>query len=71
MRFSRNVFFNVLKKLDKPLSAQSSKKSHLLYLSIAVCLSTSNALEFGTMGNMSAGMGGVGVALKNSSFGLY
>ncbi|MGX2984638.1 conjugal transfer protein TraF [Helicobacter sp. 23-1048] len=71
MGFSRNVFLNVLKKLDKPLSAQSSKKSHLLYLSIAVCLSTSNALEFGTMGNMSAGMGGAGVALKNSSFGLY
>ena len=30
-----------------------------------------NALEFGTMGNVSASMGGAGVALKNSAFGLY
>ena len=29
------------------------------------------ALEFGTMGNVSASMGGAGVALKNSAFGLY
>lgn len=71
MGFYRNVFFNILKKLDKALFAQSSKKSHLLYLSVAVCLSTGSALEFGTMGNVSAGMGGAGVALKNSSFGLY
>ncbi len=71
MGFYRNVFFNILKKLDKALFAQSSKKSHLFYLSVAMCLSTGNALEFGTMGNVSAGMGGAGVALKNSSFGLY
>ena len=29
------------------------------------------ALEFGTMGNVSASMGGAGVALKNSALGLY
>lgn len=29
------------------------------------------ALEFGTMGNTSAGMGGAGVALKHSAWGLY
>lgn len=29
------------------------------------------ALEFGTMGNVSAGMGGAGVAVKNSPFALY
>ena len=29
------------------------------------------ALEFGGMGNLSAGMGGAGVALKNSPFALY
>ncbi|MGX2972221.1 conjugal transfer protein TraF [Helicobacter sp. T3_23-1059] len=28
-------------------------------------------LEFGTMGNVSAGMGGAGVAVKNSPFALY
>lgn len=30
-----------------------------------------HALEFGVMGNVSAGMGGAGVALKNSPFALY
>lgn len=30
-----------------------------------------SALEFGTMGNVSASMGGAGVAMKNSAFGLY
>ncbi len=30
-----------------------------------------NALEFGFMGNISAGMGGAGVALKNSQWAIY
>ena len=29
------------------------------------------ALEFGSMGNTSAAMGGAGVALKHSAWGLY
>ncbi len=33
--------------------------------------STLGALEFGSMGNTSAGMGGAGVALKHSAWGLY
>lgn len=34
-------------------------------------VSTLGALEFGSMGNTSAGMGGAGVALKHSAWGLY
>lgn len=36
----------------------------------SLCVS-SFGLEFGVMGNVSAGMGGAGVALKNSPFALY
>ncbi|WP_395148677.1 conjugal transfer protein TraF [uncultured Helicobacter sp.] len=38
---------------------------------LATCATSMYALEFGTMGNVSASMGGAGVALKNSAFGLY
>ena len=38
---------------------------------MATCATSMYALEFGTMGNVSASMGGAGVALKNSAFGLY
>lgn len=37
----------------------------------AFAASSSFGLEFGVMGNVSAGMGGAGVALKNSPFALY
>ncbi|MGX3044560.1 conjugal transfer protein TraF [Helicobacter sp. T3_23-1056] len=36
-----------------------------------VCSTQGFGLEFGTMGNVSAGMGGAGVAVKNSPFALY
>lgn len=68
MVFLRNTF---LQGLIQRLSMQSIKKPCIMCFSVAICLNTSNALEFGTMGNMSAGMGGAGVALKNSTFGLY
>lgn len=42
----------------------------ILYV-LATCIASMHALEFGTMGNVSASMGGAGVALKNSAFGLY
>ncbi|MFC3867756.1 conjugal transfer protein TraF [Helicobacter equorum] len=42
----------------------------ILYV-LATCVASMHALEFGTMGNVSASMGGAGVALKNSAFGLY
>lgn len=38
---------------------------------LALSLSSLNALEFGSMGNRSFGMGGAGVALKQSVWGLY
>lgn len=38
---------------------------------LALVASFSAGLEFGVMGNVSAGMGGAGVALKNSPFALY
>lgn len=38
---------------------------------LALSLSLLNALEFGSMGNRSFGMGGAGVALKQSVWGLY
>lgn len=72
MNIARSVFVGSLfTRLRKVLLTQPAKKSSMLCLSVAVCLNTASALEFGTMGNMSAGMGGAGVALKNSTFGLY
>lgn len=43
------------------------------YISIisATLISNLSALEFGQMGNISASMGGAGVALKDSPWGLY
>ncbi|WP_258456778.1 conjugal transfer protein TraF [Helicobacter sp. 10-6591] len=46
-------------------------KTSKFILSILVASTSLNALEFGSMGNTSAGMGGAGVALKNSAWGLY
>ncbi len=50
----------------------SKFKSKISYLALSMVLGSSlNALEFGGMGNISMGMGGAGVALKNSQWGLY
>ncbi|MCE3036727.1 conjugal transfer protein TraF [Helicobacter sp. faydin-H20] len=43
----------------------------LLFSGVLLSLSQVQALEFGGMGNISASMGGAGVALKNSQWGLY
>lgn len=40
-------------------------------VALVACSTGLGAIEFGTMGNVSASMGGAGVALKNSAFGLY
>lgn len=56
------------KKFMKSNSQVSFLKKHL-FLAFALATS-SQAMEFGTMGNLSASMGGAGVALK-SPFGLY
>lgn len=54
----------------------TSKKYHYKYLGLAFAgvffsCSEVSALEFGGLGNVSAGMGGAGVALKNSQWALY
>ncbi|RDU69569.1 hypothetical protein CQA62_02665 [Helicobacter cholecystus] len=40
-------------------------------LALIASLTSVQALEFGTMGSQAFGMGGVGVAMKHSSWGLY
>ena len=40
-------------------------------LTLAASLTSVQALEFGTMGSQAFGMGGVGVAIKHSPWGLY
>lgn len=40
-------------------------------LALAATLTSVQALEFGTMGSQAFGMGGVGVAIKHSPWGLY
>lgn len=66
-----------LRFLDSRTLFMHTKKSPYLarvvrgaLLACAIPLAT-HALEFGVMGNVSAGMGGAGVALKNSPFALY
>ena len=55
------------------MQLHSKFKTRICYsLALSMALSTSlSALEFGGMGNVSMGMGGAGVALKNSQWGLY
>ena len=55
------------------MQLRSKFKTRICYsLALSMALSTSlSALEFGGMGNVSMGMGGAGVALKNSQWGLY
>lgn len=55
------------------MQLHSKFKTRIGYsLALSMALSTSlSALEFGGMGNVSMGMGGAGVALKNSQWGLY
>lgn len=46
-------------------------KAKVFLTSFVACVGLASALEFGGIGNTSAGMGGAGVALKNSAWGLY
>ena len=54
----------------KKTSISSIAARVVLGASVATC-AWLNALEFGQMGNISAGMGGAGVALKNSQWAIY
>ncbi|MGX2971467.1 conjugal transfer protein TraF [Helicobacter sp. T3_23-1059] len=54
------------------LHAKNTKKSIVISLALAFAsIESANALEFGGVGNVSAGMGGAGVALKQSQWALY
>lgn len=54
------------------LNAKNTKKSIVISLALAFAsIEGANALEFGGVGNVSAGMGGAGVALKQSQWALY
>lgn len=53
------------------LFGSSNAKKLLLGFGFLGAFSSLNALEFGSMGNTSAAMGGAGVALKHSAWGLY
>lgn len=46
-------------------------KKFKIALALATALTSVQALEFGTMGSQAFGMGGVGVAIKHSPWGLY
>lgn len=46
-------------------------KKFKVALALAAALTSVQALEFGTMGSQAFGMGGVGVAIKHSPWGLY
>lgn len=46
-------------------------KKFKIALTLATALTSLQALEFGTMGSQAFGMGGVGVAIKHSPWGLY
>lgn len=46
-------------------------KNIKIALTLATLMASGQALEFGTMGSQAFGMGGVGVAIKHSPWGLY
>lgn len=47
------------------------KKLFSTFILVSSCTLPAFALEFGTMGSQAFGMAGTGVAVKNSSWGLY
>lgn len=47
------------------------KKTFVSLSALGIFFSNAYALEFGGMGNVSAGMGGAGVALSSSPYGVY
>lgn len=62
-----NKLNEILRQITKPKKAKSSA----LLLAPALLANALFALEFGGVGNVSAGMGGAGVALKQSQWTLY
>lgn len=62
---------NKLNKISRQITKSKKAKSSALLLAPALIANALFALEFGGVGNVSAGMGGAGVALKQSQWTLY
>ncbi|ETD23922.1 conjugal transfer protein TraF [Helicobacter macacae] len=62
---------NKLNKILRQITKSKKVKSSALLLAPALLANALFALEFGGVGNVSAGMGGAGVALKQSQWTLY
>ena len=62
---------NKLNKILRQIAKSKKVKSSALLLAPALLANALFALEFGGVGNVSAGMGGAGVALKQSQWTLY
>lgn len=62
---------NKLNKISRQITKSKKAKSSVLLLAPALLANALFALEFGGVGNVSAGMGGAGVALKQSQWTLY
>lgn len=62
---------NKLNEILRQITKSKKVKSSALLLAPALLANALFALEFGGVGNVSAGMGGAGVALKQSQWTLY
>lgn len=62
---------NKLNEILRQITKSKKAKSSALLLAPALLANALFALEFGGVGNVSAGMGGAGVALKQSQWTLY
>lgn len=62
---------NKLNKILRQITKSKKVKSSALLIAPALLANALFALEFGGVGNVSAGMGGAGVALKQSQWTLY
>lgn len=62
---------NKLNEILRQITKSKKAKSSALLLAPTLLANALFALEFGGVGNVSAGMGGAGVALKQSQWTLY
>lgn len=53
------------------MGARAVKRICIAWITLVIFCTNNFALEFGTMGQVSASMGGAGVALKDSAWGLF
>lgn len=69
--FSHDKNHSKNNKTTRQITKSKKAKSSALLLAPTLLANTLFALEFGGVGNVSAGMGGAGVALKQSQWTLY